>query len=134
MPTPPRFANRIAAVMEHIPRYTIQGQARLAADAGVSRSAVSRLLSGQTEPSFSVALAITSALEWKLGRKLEPRELFSLDGRYPTANACVLCGCRGCLPRHAYANDDTLKPAFRDIVPGTWSLFPSTAQARSPDG
>ena len=134
MPPPsPRFSNRIAAVIEHIPRYTIQGQARLARDAGVSRSAVSRLLSGQTVPSFTIALALTNALERELGKKLEPRELLSLDGTYPTPNVCDLCGCRGCLPRHAYAPDDTLHPDFRSIAPGTWSLAPSSIEARTPD-
>lgn len=104
--------------MEHIPVYSFQGQARLAADAGVSRSAVSRLVAGKAAPSFAIAVAVTAALEKRLGRRLDPRELVSFDGTYPTASVCVLCGCRGCLPEAAYDAECRLKPEFRTLVSG----------------
>jgi transcriptional regulator with XRE-family HTH domain len=118
MAHPPRFHNRIARVMEHVSFYSFQGQARLAADAGVSRSAVSRLLAGKAAPSFAVTVAVTAALERRLGRRLDPRELVSFDGSYPTPSACELCGCRGCLPSAAYDTEERLKPEFRHIVRG----------------
>lgn len=112
----PRFHNRIAAVMEHITHYYFQGQARLAADAGVSRSALSRLIAGKTAPSFAVAVAVTAALEKRLGRTLDPRELVSFDGRFPTASVCALCGCKGCMPYAAYDDDDRVRPEYRGIT------------------
>ena len=115
--------NRLAAVMLHIPWYTFQGQVRLATDAGVSRSNISRLLSGHSVPSFPLAYAIAEALEQRLGRRIEMREFLSLDGSYPTANVCRLVGCRGCLPDFAYDEEsDTLLPEFLATLPGNWSL------------
>jgi DNA-binding XRE family transcriptional regulator len=112
--------NRVAAVMTHTVRYAFEGQARLARDCGVSRSTILRLVSGQCRPSFTLALAITLTLEKQLGRRLDPRELFSFDGKYPTPSVCVLCHCRGCLPDEAYAEDGTLKPTFRSARSGEW--------------
>ena len=114
--------NRIKAVMAHINRYTIQGQARLAADAGISRSAVSRCLRGESNPSFSLVMAMTTALEAQVGRRIDPRELLTFDGRYPTPSVCDLVGCRGCLPDEVYADDDTVKPEYRHVKPGAWNL------------
>ena len=115
--------NRLAAVMLHIPWYTFHGQVRLANDAGVSPSNVCRLLAGQSVPSFPIACAITEAMELRLGKKLDMRELISLDGSYLTPNVCHLVGCRGCLPAFAYNEEsDTLLPEFRSVRPGTWSL------------
>jgi transcriptional regulator with XRE-family HTH domain len=82
--------------MAHTTRYAFKGEARLAVDAGVSKSAVSRLVNGLSSPSFAVMSAIAGALEKHLGRVLDPRELVSFHGRYPTPSACDLCGCRGC--------------------------------------
>ena len=123
-PTGFRFPNRIALVMEHIPWYSFKGQTRLAHDAQVSKSAICRLLAGRSQPSFAVALAVTNALERRLGKALDPRELISLDGTYPTPNVCALVGCGGCLPDAAYHADDTLKAAFYGVPSGEWSLPP----------
>lgn len=97
--------NRIGRLMEHIPWYSICGQARLARDAGVSRAALSRLLSRQASPSFATVMSITKALERRLGRPLDPRELVSLDGSYPTASVCTLAGCRGCGSQKQYERE-----------------------------
>lgn len=93
--------NRLPEVMVHVNWYLFSPQARLARDVGVSRSTLSRLLSGRSAPSFSLAWRIAKALEKRLrpkmaGRALDPGELFSLDGTYPTASACALVGCPGC--------------------------------------
>lgn len=114
--------NRIAAVMEHTTKYVIEGRARLARDAGVSKSAVSRLVRRECVPSTTLMLAVTRALEKQLGRPLDPRELISPNGEYPTANVCELCGCPGCLPERAYNEDGSLKPGWEGVEPGTWSL------------
>ena len=114
--------NRIRVLMIHAPRYSFQGQARLAADAGVSRSTISRLLSGRINPSFRLAQAVTAALETHLKRPLDPRDILSPDGSYPTPSGCALAGCRGCMPEEAYDKDGCLKPDFCDLRPGDWSL------------
>lgn len=122
-PTGRLMHNRVAAVMLHVPWYTISGQARLARDAGVSKSAISRLLSGQSAPGYLLANAVTAALERRMGRSLHPRDLFSPDGTYPTASVCDLCGCRGCVPGQAYdESSDTLRPQFRHLRAGEWDL------------
>lgn len=41
-----RVHNRIAAVMAHTSRYAFKSESRLAADAGVSKSALNRLING----------------------------------------------------------------------------------------
>lgn len=114
--------NRILALMAHTTRYAFQGETRLANDAGVSKSAVSRLLTGQSSPSFALVVALTKALENRLGRPLDPRDLISLDGSYPTATACELAGCRGCLPNEAYDEHNQLKPEYKDVKPGQWAV------------
>jgi len=124
--------NRILALMAHTNRYAFKGESRLASDAGVSKSAVCRLLNGQSSPSFALVSSITRALELHLqrgleGRRLDPHELISLDGTYPTASACALAGCRGCLPAEAYDEHNRLKPEFKDAKPGLWSLSPTHA-------
>lgn len=114
--------NRVRVLMVHAPRYSFQGQARLAADAGVSRSTISRLISGRINPSFRLAHAVTAALERHLKRPLDLRELLSPDGAYPTASGCTLAGCRGCMPEEAYDAEGNLEPEYRDLRPGDWSL------------
>src|SRR5579871_390158 len=117
--------------MAHTKRYSICGQARLAEDAGVTRSTVCRFLSGKANPSFSLVMAITRALEKQTGRRIDPRELVSVDGTFPTPSVCDLCGCRGCLPPQAYDPDDTLRPEYRGARPGGWAI---ELPAPPPDG
>ncbi len=124
--------NRILALMAHTTRYAFKGGTRLAADAGVSKSAVCRLLNGQSSPSFALVLAVTKALEKHLRRPLDPRDLISLDGHYPTATACQLAGCKGCLPPEAYDENNVLKAEFKDVKPGEWTLTPRLFMARTP--
>lgn len=92
----PVVFNRIRAVMAHTTRYAFKAEARLAHDAKVSKSALNRLINGLTSPSYFVVVAITRALEERLGRRIDPRDLVSVDGRYLTPSLRDVCGCRGC--------------------------------------
>lgn len=118
---PPPVRNRIGAVMAHTRRYAFRGESRLADDAGISRAALNRLVRGRSSPSFVHVVALTQALERALGRSLDPREVISLDGIYPTVSVCQLCGCRGCLPAEAYDEENRIRPEFKDVKPGQWS-------------
>jgi len=120
----PAVQNRVAAVMQHTSRYAFRGKSRLARDARVSRSTITRLLAGRARPSFALACAVTRALEAALHTRLDPRELFSLDGTFPTPSGCRLAGCRGCFPEEAYDADGNLRPQFRGQAPGEWSRSP----------
>ncbi len=125
--------NRILALMAHTSRYAFKGETRLAHDAGVSKSAVCRLLNGNSSPSCAPVVAGTKALEKRLGRPLDPRDLISFDGCYPTASACELAGCRGCLPPEAYDEDNQLRPEFKDVKPGQWCVSPQMLQNAGKD-
>jgi len=114
--------NRVPVLLVHIPRLSIRGQARLAAEVGVARSTVSRLVNGRINPSYRLARGVTDALERFLGRPLDMRDVFSTDGTYLTPSGCALCKCGGCLPEAAWGEDGTLKPEWRDAPPGEWSI------------
>lgn len=116
----PIVHNRIVAIMAHTTRYAFRGESRLADDAGISRSALCRLINGQTSPSFAVVSTITRALSKALGKVLNPHDVISMDGTYPTKTVCYLAGCGGCLPDEAYDDDDRLRPEYRNVKPGHW--------------
>ena len=113
---------RLPEILEHLPYYSFQGQARLAKDAGTSRSTINRLIHNQCVPSFALVYAIQNALKKRLGRSILIEEWISLDNTWPTPSICTLVGCAGCLPESAYNADGTLKPAFEHIAPGTWTV------------
>lgn len=117
-----RVHNRILAIILHLSRYGCRTQVRLASDVGASEATISRLLSGQANPSYSLAISVLDTLEAHLGKRIDPREILSLDGTY-TTNVCTLCGCRGCLPPHVYAEDEiTVRPEYAHIRTGHWAL------------
>ena len=118
----PPIQNRVHILLVHIPKLSIRGQARLAAEVKVSRSTISRLISGRINPSYRLARGVTDALEKMLGRPLDMREVFSTDGTYLTPSGCALCLCRGCLPERAWNEDGTLKPEWKEARPGDWSM------------
>jgi transcriptional regulator with XRE-family HTH domain len=105
--------NRIEHLMSHTYHYAFKGRSRLAADTGLARSTITRILDGRTAPTFIVLWKITRALESALGRSLDPRELVSVDGAYPTLVACHLAGKHRCTPDTAYTQDNDLRPEFR---------------------
>jgi len=102
-------AERIRAVMAHSTRYAFDGCTRLAHDIGVNPSSVSRILNGKRSPSFALMCAIAEALEQELGHPLDPRELLTFSGNYPTPSVCDLCGCNGC----AYTKREQRSSALR---------------------
>jgi DNA-binding phage protein len=114
--------NRILALMAHTKRYAFKGETRLAADAGVSKSAICRLLNGHSSPSYALVAAVTRALEKHLGHALDPRDLISTDGTYPTPSACQLAGCKGCLPAEVYDENNQVKSEYQHLRPGQWTV------------
>jgi len=123
-PARPRLHNRVQTVMVHISRYSFQGRARLAADVGVSRSTISRLINGQTSSSHALVQAVTDALSAGLKKPLAPRDLFSPDGCYPERFGCRLCSCGGCLPESAFDVNGRRRVEWLNANPGDWSLAP----------
>lgn len=119
---PQPIQNRVKVLLVHIPKFSIQGQARLATEVGVSRSTISRLVHGRINPSYRLARGVTDVLERMLGKPLDMREVFSTDGTYLTPSGCALCRCHGCLPDVAWEDEGRLKPGWEDARPGDWSL------------
>jgi len=104
--------NRIRAFLEHSKRYAFMGPARLSKDCGVSDAAICRLMGGYSSPSFAMASKITRAFEKEFNRSIDPREVFAVDGQYPTSSVCEIVGCNGCTPQAAWNEDDTIKPEY----------------------
>lgn len=119
----PCLYNRVREIVWHIPWYGFKTQARLAHDSGVSPAAISRLIRGHSHPTLAIALRVTSALSKRLGRPLDVREVFSLDGTFPTPSVCHLTGCRNCLPPAAYDPDDNLNAQYAGVKAGGWSFL-----------
>ena len=93
---PPHFHNRIASIAAHTSRYGFRSLPRLAQDTGISRSALYRMVQGETRPRLDQAQRIVQALSQALKMPLSLDEVYSADDRYPTESACTLCGCQGC--------------------------------------
>jgi DNA-binding phage protein len=113
--------NRVAAIMAHIGRYSFRGTSRLAADAGVSKSTISHLVHGKTNPLYSTIRRVVNCLELHLGRPLPFREVVSSDGSYPTKHVCDLVGCPGCVPDVVYDAEGVVRAGFRQVQPGSWT-------------
>lgn len=112
--------NRISDLMVHTDRYAFRGVSRLASDARVSASSVSRLINGRINPSFLLVARIATALEAQLGFRVDPRELVAECGEFLTRFTCDLAGCRGCLPENAMDEFGDIKPSFAGVQPGNW--------------
>ena len=130
----PRLYNRVQTVMVHVNRYSFQGRARLAADAGVSRSTISRMINGQTSPSHALVQAVTDALAVHLKKPLVPRDLFTSDGCYHERSGCRLSGCTGCLPEIAFDGHGRRRVEWLNACPGDWSLSPDPNDASHSSG
>lgn len=110
------------AVLAHTTRYAFKPEERLATDCQVASSTISRLVNGQSSPSFALMTVIAAALEKEFSKSIDPRELVTYTDRFPTPSVCTLCDCRGCLPVEAFDEEDRLKPEYRTVKPGEWSL------------
>lgn len=119
--------NRLADVMAHTNRYAFRGVSRLALDARVSPSSISRLINGKMNPSFVMVARVTTALESTLGYRIDPRDLVAEMGSFLTKNCCDLTGCQGCLPDAATDEFGDLRVEFIGVRPGRWvtSEFPN---------
>lgn len=106
--------------MQHIDYFSSRGLSRLAREAGIGKATLSRLLAGLNEPHFSTVASVVTALEARLGRSIDPREVVRNDLDFPRT-PCEICGCRGCLPAEFFTAADELRPEFRDVAPGTWT-------------
>ena len=74
---PPPKINHLHDYLAQIEDYWFHGpQARFARDAGVSEATLSRLLRGATNPRYSDICRIVALLEKKLGRKIDPRDVY----------------------------------------------------------
>ena len=129
-----RLHNRVQTVMVHVSRYSFQGRARLASDAGVSRSTISRMINGQTSPSHALVQAVTEALSVHLKKPLVPRDLFSHDGFYHERSGCRLSGCTGCLPETAFDGHGRRRAEWLNARPGDWSLSQNPEEGAGPKG
>lgn len=112
--------NRISDVMAHTNRYAFKGVSRLASDARVSASSVSRIINGKINPSFLLVARIAQALEAQLGHPVDPRDLIAESGAFLTPFACDLASCSGCLPESATDEFGDIKAAFNNVKPGNW--------------
>ncbi|MGC4044869.1 MAG: helix-turn-helix transcriptional regulator [Armatimonas sp.] len=125
---PSQLSNRLRAVLLHVPYYSIEGNARLAKDAGLSPSTISRIMRGKAAPSYAAMSAITAAVSRRTKKPMDARELFTTDGTYPTGSTCQLMECRGCFPPEAWQEgSDRLHPTWKRQRPGEWSTYPSSS-------
>jgi transcriptional regulator with XRE-family HTH domain len=100
--------NRLDAILGHMPDYWFNPTRRLAQEAGVSMTAIQRLIAGKSSPSYSLVWSIAKVLEKHLGKPINPMEIVSIDGAYPTPSVHDLCGCKGCTPPRVYQGRESL--------------------------
>jgi len=112
--------NRLADVMAHSDRFAFKGVSRLAREAGVSPSSVSRLINGQSNPSFLMVIRLTEALERAYGYRIDPRDLVAEGGGFLHLFCCDVVNCPGCLPENALDEFGDTKQAFEEVKPGKW--------------
>ena len=76
MPMPAK-RNHLRTFLEQVPEYWFHGpQRRLARDAGVPETTLSRIIREGCTPSYPHICRIISVLEEKLGKRIDPREVF----------------------------------------------------------
>lgn len=122
-PSPKPFGpviNRISCAASHVPEYYFRGIVRFAEDAQVHPSSVSRLVHGQINPSFVLVARLTTALEKRLGKRIDPRDLVAENGQFLTTYVCDLVKCPGCLPENALDEFGSTKEAYKGVEVGKW--------------
>ena len=73
---PPK-TNRLSHYLAQLEEYWFRGpQRRFARDAGISEATFSRILRGATNPRYEDICRIVALLERKLGRRIDPREIY----------------------------------------------------------
>ena len=119
--------NRFGDVMAHTTRYAFNGIERLAKDARIHPSTLSKIIGHRMAPSFAIVQLLTDALERELGFRIDPREVIALEGGFLTPHVCDLVRCNGCLPECAHDEMGDLKARFAGVLPGTWvsSRYPN---------
>lgn len=76
-PGQPPKTNRLPIYLAQVQDYWFHGpQQKLARDAGVTPSTVSRILRGATNPRYEDICKIVAVLEQKLNRRIDPREVY----------------------------------------------------------
>lgn len=69
--------NRLKTYLEGIQEYWFHGpQRRFAREAGVPESTISRIIRQECTPDYGHICRIIRVLEAKLGKKIDPREVF----------------------------------------------------------
>ncbi|MBS1722970.1 MAG: helix-turn-helix transcriptional regulator [Armatimonadetes bacterium] len=124
--------NRFLDVMAHSDRFAFRGSSRLAFDAGVNPSTLSRILYGEINPSFALVARLTGALEKEFGLRFDPRDLVAENGEFLTPFTCDLVGCPGCLPDKSHDGSNVITPEFRSVKPASWvtSRYPKGFRAK----
>lgn len=100
--------NRIQDFLEHSTKYAFCGQQKLAQNARISGTTISRMLTKASSPSYATIIRITEVLEKEFKTNIDPREVATINGKYPTASVCELLGCSGCTPERAWDENNTL--------------------------
>ena len=113
--------NRVRAIALHIPYYSCLSTSRLATETGVAKSTISHILHGRSHPLYRTAVIIVKALEKRLGLPLDVREVFSVDGSYPTQFVCSLVGCSRCKPPLAFGTSTDENPDLLALPSGQWT-------------
>jgi transcriptional regulator with XRE-family HTH domain len=78
-PSAPPKVNRLPDYLAQIEDYWFRGpKRRFAKDAGISESTFSRIFHGVTNPRYRDVCRIVALLEQKLGKKIDPRDIYEL--------------------------------------------------------
>lgn len=92
----------------------------MAADTGISRSTIWRLMHEDYPPPLVVISKVAAALEKELNRRIDLRDIVAENGTFLTKFCCDVVGCKGCLPETATDEWQHIKEVYKSIRPGEW--------------
>jgi len=102
--------NRISEFLTYIDRSN-DAHFSLARETGLPRVTLCRIIDGSVCPDFLTVAIITEAIERRLGKRLDPRELVAFNGEYLTPDLDeLLCDTKedaanaASLPSNSWAN------------------------------